>query len=70
MKSNLEAKTDPGGAAGYKIQVITHDPGTEFEGAMREVLQKDKVINGYSPKRIRSQKDSGQKDSKPKGFEA
>ena len=25
---------------------------------------------GYSPKRIRSQKDSRQKDSKPKGFEA
>ena len=48
MKSTLEAKTDPGGAAGYKIQVITHGPGTEFEGAMREALQKDKVVNRVS----------------------
>ena len=45
LKAHIEAKTDPGGKKGYKIQVYTHDPGPEFEGAMRDELATDKVIN-------------------------
>ena len=45
LKSSVEAKTDPGNNTGYKIQLITHDPGTEFEGAMREELAAEKVVN-------------------------
>jgi len=45
MKAWVEAKTDPGDKTGYKIQVFSHDPGTEFQGAMQEELAKHKIMN-------------------------
>ena len=43
MKDKLEAISDPGSHAGYKVQVVSHDHGTEFEGAML-----DGMANGSS----------------------
>ena len=39
MKHELESKTDPGGKLGYKVTEVRHDPGSEFEGAMKEEIQ-------------------------------
>ena len=45
FKAWIEAKTDPGDKEKYRIQRFTHDPGSEFEGAVRKGLADLKVQN-------------------------
>jgi hypothetical protein len=44
IKYRLKALTDPGGKLGYEIQRLHTDPGSEFEGAMRDGLGQDSVV--------------------------
>ena len=41
----IEAKTDPGNKEGYKIQCCHKDPGSQFKGAVTEMLAERKIIN-------------------------
>ena len=45
MKCRLEAMTDPGGIDGYKVQCIHHDPGSEFNGAMKTEIHMDSIVD-------------------------
>ncbi len=45
MKARIEAATDPGGIKGYKIQTLRHDPGTEFQGATKQLIQEHNLID-------------------------
>ena len=41
----IEAKTDPGNKTGYKIECCHKDPGSQFKGAVTEMLAEKKIVN-------------------------
>ena len=45
FKHRVESNTDPGGKLNYKIERFAHDPGSEFAGAMRDILARDNIVD-------------------------